>query len=269
MDLPLWANVALATIVGVLGITAAVLIGVFFPGEKPWAADIGIVLMLAYMAMALGLSLSERSRRRKRLESVADLHRLWILAPLEFEELATELFRLEGWVVTENKRPDDEDGGIDFEIAKRGEALLVQCKHWRHQDVGVKEARELWGIVASEGAAGGVLVASRGFTKAAVEFSEGKRLLLVSGPDFLRRRAAVLKTSSGPVQAHDPVVSDGFAAHFATLQRPACQRCGKPMVLVTALSDASISRQFWGCSGYPTECQGTRPFRTPYLGGPG
>ena len=267
MDLPLWAMVAVGSVVAFLGLIAATVLGFFIPSAKPWVADVGIVLLFVYLVLALATSLSERSRRRRRLEGVADLHRLWMLAPLQFEEVAAELFRLEGWIVTENKRPDDEDGGVDFEIAKRGETHLVQCKHWRHQDVGVKEARELWGVVASEAATGGVLVASRGFTSAAIEFAKGKRLELVTGQDFLRRRAAVVSSSFDPLSVHDPMVSDGFGAHLASVHRPACKLCGKPMVLVTTLTDVSITRQFWGCSGYPAECQGTRPFRAPYLGG--
>ena len=36
---------------------------------------------------------------------------------------------------------------------------------------------------------------------------------------------------------------------------PACQKCGKPMVLRTAKSGKNAGQQFWGCSAYP-DCKG-------------
>src|SRR5438105_12695714 len=103
-------------------------------------------------------------------------------------DVAAELYSYQGYVITENKRPALPDGGVDFEVAQRGKTWLVQVKHWR-QEVGVKEARELWGIVASERAAGGILIGTSGFSPMAREFAQGKDLTLVDGPQFVRLRS--------------------------------------------------------------------------------
>jgi four helix bundle suffix protein len=42
--------------------------------------------------------------------------------------------------------------------------------------------------------------------------------------------------------------------------KPACPRCGKPMVLRTT---RKAGRSFWGCPGYP-ECRGTLPAEPQY-----
>jgi four helix bundle suffix protein len=39
---------------------------------------------------------------------------------------------------------------------------------------------------------------------------------------------------------------------------PACQQCGKPMVVRTARQGPRAGSQFWGCSGYP-DCRATLP----------
>jgi restriction system protein len=52
------------------------------------------------------------------------------------------------------------DGGIDLVIRKDGNRYLVQCKQWRSQKVGVKVVREMFGLVAAEKAAGGIVICS-------------------------------------------------------------------------------------------------------------
>jgi len=177
-------------------------------------------------------------------------------------DMATELFRVEGFVVTENKRPDEADGGVDFEIEKAGKTWLVQVKHWRHE-VGVDKARELWGLVADEGAAGGVLLGTSGFTAAAREFAEGKDLRLIDGPEFLSLRSQLATIQATDIGDVDPMVSVGFARYLMTIKPPACPTCGKPMVLVTRLVNTAIAYQLWGCKSYPN-CKGTRRFAFPY-----
>jgi restriction system protein len=221
------------------------------------------ILLLPFFGGLFWLSSRDRLLRQRRLEQTSTAQRLMALMPDEMADIAAEMYRLQGYAVTENKRPDLEDGGVDFEATKAGKTWLVQVKHWR-QEVTVKEARELWGIVASERAAGGILIGTSGFTSRAREFAEGKDLVLIDGPEFLKLRSGLPTLERSADGAADPMVSQGFVVHFAGVHRPACPNCGKPMVLVTRLEDAVVVRQFWGCSAYPT-CDGTRRFAFPYL----
>ncbi len=54
---------------------------------------------------------------------------------------------------------------------KNGERFLVQCKHWRKEQVGVRVVRELNGVMAAAGAQGGYLVTGGRFTPDAREFA--------------------------------------------------------------------------------------------------
>ena len=75
------------------------------------------------------------------------------------------------------------DGGVDLVLTRDGEKHLVQCKQWRAFKVGVDVVRELYGVMAAKGAAGGFVVTSGRFTDEAQDFARGRNVQLVDGPD--------------------------------------------------------------------------------------
>lgn len=267
MDVPYWLVLVALVALWLIFLLGLAAVGLFLPAARATQSSIAGLLTLGFVIAAFWIALGERSVRRHHLRIASDLHRLGALSPIEFEHAASELFRLEGYLVTENRDPADEDGGVDFEVARAGETLLVQCKH-KWSDVSVKDVRELWGLVASEGATGGIFVTSGRFTERAREFAHGKSLRLVDGEDFLRLRATLLPGAGDHIDERDPAVSEGYARHLSTLSPPACPKCGKKMEVVTLLAGAIVTRQFWGCSDYPV-CQSTRRFSTPYIGASG
>lgn len=267
MDVPYWLVLVVLVVVSLITVVGLAAVGLFVPAVRTTQSSIAGLLIVAFVVAAFWIALGERSVRRHHLRIASDLHRLGALSPIEFEHAASELLRLEGYLVTENRNPADEDGGVDFEAAKSGETLLVQCKH-KWVDVNVREVRELWGLVASEGVTGGIFVTSARFTERAREFARGKRLRLVDGEEFLRLRATLLPGAGDHIEERDPMVSEGYARHLSTLLRPACPKCGKKMEVVTLLAGPVVTRQFWGCPDYPA-CQNSRRFSTPYVGPPG
>lgn len=262
MDLPPWVAMVSLGVLWLLGIIGYSLLSIFIPGFRRLELVVGLGLGTLYVALAFWVGLGERALRRQRLTGASDRYRLGALTSIEFEEAAGELFRLQGFLVTENKRPDSEDGGVDLEIAKNGQTLLVQVKH-KWNDVGVKDIRELWGIVAGEGADGGVFVTGGRFSQRALEFAHGKNLTLIDADAFLRLRAQFLPMSADATE-HHPLISEGFACHVAALTAPRCMKCGKNMVLITWLSGLAVTDQYWGCRDYPA-CK-SRQRVPPYLG---
>ena len=262
MEVPTWlfGTFMVCAVLFVVGVSAG--IDVYRGTREAWLTAVIPVVLVGFFGGLFWLAVRERLLRQRRLAQASSAHRLWLLMPDEMADAAAELFRLQDYGVTENKRPDLADGGVDFEVARHGKTWLVQVKHWR-QEVSVKEARELWGIVASEGAAGGILIGTSGFSKAAREFALGKDLALIDGPEFIRLRARLPHLALPAVANADPMVSEGFVAHLTAVHRPACPKCRKQMVLVTRLEDVAIVRQFWGCKDYP-ECDGSRRFAFPY-----
>lgn len=170
----------------------------------------------------------------------------------EFECLLAEAFRRQGFMVHESggARPD---GGIDLRLDKAGATTLVQCKHWKSRQVGVTVVRELLGVVASEVAQSGIVVASGRFTDAAIEFAEANPIRLIDGRGLAKMIREAQTTSS-------PQAQRLAAAPLAPTQKPAvpaCPECGSPMRQRTASKGSNAGRDFWGCSTFP-RCRGTR-----------
>lgn len=100
----------------------------------------------------------------------------------EFEDYIADLLTSLGFSVS--KTPYSGDGGIDL-IAERTDPFfsgkyLIQCKNWTGS-VGQPEVRDLFGVVTSERANKGILVATSDFTVQAYEFAKDKNLELIDG----------------------------------------------------------------------------------------
>lgn len=173
----------------------------------------------------------------------------------EFEMLVGEAFRLQGYQVVETG-DNGADGGIDLILSKGGEKFFVQCKQWKAFKVGVEVVRELYGVMAAKGAAGGFAVTSGRFTDAATSFANGRNLQLIDGPALLRLIARV-KTERGEMTNAAIAKNTNILAE-ANAATPPCPVCSKTMVRRSAKRGANAGSQFWGCSGYPA-CKGTRP----------
>jgi restriction system protein len=102
----------------------------------------------------------------------------------EFERMTGEAFRRQGFTVKQTKKGPD--GGIDLVLNLQSELFLVQCKQWRSQKVSVQVVRELYGVMAAQGAAGGFVVTSGAFTTEARKFSQGTNIQLVDGEKLTR-----------------------------------------------------------------------------------
>ena len=72
-------------------------------------------------------------------------------------------------------------GLIHLVLKKEGETFLVQCKQWKAYKVGVSTVRELYGVMAAKGAAGGYVVTSGVFTDEAQAFAAGRNIKLMDG----------------------------------------------------------------------------------------
>jgi restriction system protein len=116
---------------------------------------------LSAWAGAVASALGRRKRRALALNAtVSDATRMVDgLSWREFEMLVGEAYRLQGYSVEETGG-ETADGGVDLILTKAGERFFVQCKQWRAFKVGVDVVRELYGVMAARGAAGGMVVTS-------------------------------------------------------------------------------------------------------------
>lgn len=201
-------------------------------------------LIPGILLLGSGASFFRRQRQKTTLARVAadptssEVSKLnWA----EFEGLVAEAFRQKGYRVVERGGAGP-DGGVDLELYLGKDKYLVQCKHWRTYQVGVAIVRELYGVMAAEGAVGGFVVASGNFTADAEAFAEGRSIKLV---DARTLKKLVGAPSAAPAQAS------------AAPTTPACPVCGSEMVKRPVRRGANAGGWFWGCSHYP-KCRGTR-----------
>ena len=195
----------------------------------------GLFLILAAISAFHSWRKGELFDRQTGIETIRSLG--W----QEFEELVGEAYRRKGYRVEETGG-GGADGGVDLILKKNGETLLVQCKHWRQDKVGVKVVRELYGVVTAENATGGIVISSGAFTRETTDFARGKPLELI-GETELVKMVGDLKRTRTPVN-HQPRIIQ-------------CPLCGSEMVLRTARKGPNAGEKFWGCSTYP-KCRGTK-----------
>ncbi len=167
----------------------------------------------------------------------------------EFEGLVTEFFRRRGYAVKQTGG-NGPDGGVDIVLSKGNDKYLVQCKQWKAYKVGVQIVRELHGVMAAEGAAGGFVVTAGEFSTDAKEFAKGLNIHLLNGA----RLHQIIREVKQAAPTSERKVAAGKETSI-----PKCPACGQSMILRKAKKGKSAGKQFWGCSGFPS-CRETISF---------
>lgn len=156
------------------------------------------------------------------------------------EQLAALYFQALGFKVVEGTA--GADGGVDLRLFLPGSlkpGILIQCKAWTRM-VGVKEIRELFGVMAAEGVDEGIFLATSSFTAEAWQFARANNIALIGGDDFLRKIGAL----ADDVQLE--MLRKITQGDYTT---PTCPSCGLKMV--SRVANAS-GTEFWGCPRFPT-----------------
>jgi restriction system protein len=262
-------------------------------------ASIGRWLVPLLCLLGAGVSFMRRRRRRSLVGTVTGSDAASALDGMtwrEFELLVGEAFRRQGWQVTEQGGVQA-DGGVDLVLRMARETFVVQCKQWKAFKVGVGVVRDLYGVMAARGAAGGFVVTSGRFTAEARRFAEGRNVSLIDGPALLalirpvsamaatspaassaRARPATGRAATGvrPAPTPDSALASASTtmapcasapassapmhagpAPTGDLAAPACPTCDAAMVRRMARTGARAGSSFWGCSRFPS-CRGTR-----------
>lgn len=198
------------------------------------------------------VSYSGRRKRQNLMHTVANNPSRTALGEMswqEFELLVGEAFRQEGYQVQETGG-GGADGGIDLVLKRGNERFLVQGKQWRAYKVSVNVVRELFGVMAAQNATGGFVVTSGEYTAEAINFAEGRNIILIDGP-VLKQMLDHSRADLRQMQAHHLSASN--------IRPPVCPKCGALMVKRIAKKGKNAGGAFWGCSSYP-DCPGMRPF---------
>lgn len=141
------------------------------------------------------------------------------------------------------------DGGIDVKLFKVDPAkplAIVQCKAWSTHPVGVKEIRELLGVMAHEKVGRGIFVTTGSYTSDALQFGDANPIQLLDGKGFLN------KILDLPPEMQKALLDFAFEGDYRT---PTCASCGVKM-----MARDSKRGPFWGCVHYP-RCKTTLTMR--------
>lgn len=192
------------------------MIGLMFAGACTIGAVIGIFT---------------RGQDRKLVDQSTSIDAIRQLDWRRFERFMCEAFRRQGYVAqTTGPGPD---GGVDIRLSRDGQIFLVQCKQWRSRKVGVRQVRELAGVVSAESATGGIFVCSGAYTREAESFAAVSGIRLVGSLEL----AEMLRLCPEEDQAPSSSTS--------------CPKCGQELVRRLARRGANAGAEFLGCSGFP------------------
>jgi restriction system protein len=198
-------------------------------------------IFAAILLFIAGISAFNALRKGKLVDRQTGIKTLRAISWQEFEKLVGEAYRRKGYTVTETGG-GGADGGVDLVLRRSGEKLLVQCKHWKMEKVGVKVVRELYGVIAAEGATGGIVISSGTFSQEARDFARGKPLELLDSSNLLTLIAEVQKEPKYVKKKSDDNI---------------CPLCGAEMVLRIAKKGLNAGEKFWGSSAFP-KCSSTK-----------
>lgn len=162
----------------------------------PFAWMLLIACWLAALVSFLG-----RGRRRQLLDTQTGIDSLRQMTWRQFEQLAGEAFRRQGYAIEETGL-GGADGGIDLILRKNGRTTLVQCKQWQNRQVGVKVVREMYGLLVHHKAAAVKIVALGDYTPDAHRFAQRKPIELIHGGELI---ATVRKLQTGKARATHPL----------------------------------------------------------------
>jgi CheY-like chemotaxis protein len=136
------------------------------------------------------------------------------LDPFTFEEVVAELFEREGYQVI--LTPQRKDGGKDIYVFRRDPItqtiFLVECKKYSPpHKVGVSVARQLYGVVQSERATGGIIATTSYFTDEAENFAKTTpyQLYLRDFDDLTLWIKRILRSSKGAA-SNTRIAADGL-----------------------------------------------------------
>jgi restriction system protein len=201
--------------------------------EVAWVVVAGVgAIVITYVVALLAMGAVFTRTRYNRLltlhQSMRDIRNMsWI----EFEELVAANYAAQGYAVDRVGQAGP-DGGIDIQMERNGETVLVQCKHYRNSWVHELPLRQFLGSLENFKADRGIFVSCGVFDQAAEQFAkQNPRIELVAGEQL-------------------EAMIQGAARQKLGGRSYPCPRCGAPTKPKTGRRGPFLS-----CSNYPA-CKG-------------
>ena len=147
--------------------------------------------------MTVGSLIYRIKANRVRLKDAQTLEDLLAMSPGQFEALAAALFKAYGHRV--EVVGGNSDHGVDVAVmTEQGEKWIVQCKRYSGS-VGEPVVRDLYGTLLHEEAQRAYLMTTGSFSQKAVEWAEGKPIVLYDGEGLVK---LIRRTQTHSTQRH-------------------------------------------------------------------
>jgi len=167
-----------------------------------------------------------------------------------FEAVCASLFAQTGSKVRTQSHGAEE--GMDIWLyaeGAEGPTAVVRCGHWLGQPVGVKEMRELRGLMEANKLQRATFASTGNYTVEARDFAKSNGITALDG------LAILALISRRPAEHQKELLRIAYEGEY---WRPTCPNCGLKMVERSA---GRASGLFWGCADYPI-CKSMLPIRT-------
>ena len=224
----------------------SVLAYVILPAVLPAAVvNGGLVILITFVLLAISAVSGLRSLRgRLLLDSQTSLDSLRALPWKRFEDVLAEAYRRRGYQVVETLG-GGADGGIDLQLRKNGQVIVVQCKRWRGKPIRVQVVRGLYGVMMIN-----VLPRRNSWRQ------QPSQRMRSHSQKVSRLNSSTRKLQSlvRDVQTTSRITISSDEPDHLT---PMCPSCNTPMVFREAPRGAHAGQRFWGCVNFP-RCRGTR-----------
>jgi len=175
------------------------------------------------------------------------------LTEQEFKKLLHKIFSQRGYSV--NKNEDQEHAPVDLVLTQNNETSYVHYQNWREKHIDVAIVSEFYTLVKEKGLKQGIIISSGNFSEDALDFSLGKKLLLINGTDLSHMVGALMQSvAEGSLEDHSEATENESASETPEIE-PLCPLCGEKMIKRTAKKGRNAGNIFWGCSQFPN-CRG-------------
>ena len=175
---------------------------------------------------------------------------LGVFAAIEwrrFEAVCEALFAQAGFKT--KSQSHGADGGVDvwlYSAHAEGPVVIAQCNHWNGRQVGVKEMREFFGVMASHELQRGTYATLSTYTEDARQFAKANGINAMDGARLLQQIA------SRTLGQQQDLLAIAYEGEY---WRPTCASCGIKLV---ERKPANSGAAFWGCGNYP-RCKSKLP----------
>jgi len=175
------------------------------------------------------------------------------LTEQEFKKLLQKIFRQRGYSINTNEDP--EHANVDLVLMQNNETSYVHHQNWKEKYIELDIVSEFYTVVKEKNLKQGIIISSGRFSEEALDFSLGKKLLLINGIDLSHMIGVLMQSvAEGSSEDISEVAESESPPEIPEIE-PLCPICNQKMIKRTAKKGRNAGNIFWGCSQFPN-CRG-------------